>query len=90
MRDGPHSPSTESTEYEFDEGAEMSPVRQEEQGASQEEVVFVPRESPVRREERGGSQDEEGLFVSEGEGVDMAAALAWEEDDDEEGGGEGV
>jgi hypothetical protein len=89
MRDGSRS---SSTEYEFDAGAEMSPVRQEEEerSASQphEERVFLPQESPVRQEERGGSQDEEGLFVPEGDGVDMAAALAWEED--EEDGGDRV
>jgi hypothetical protein len=89
MRDGSRS---SSTEYEFDAGAEMSPVGQEEEerSASQphEERVFLPQESPVRQEERGGSQDEEGLFVPEGGGVDMAAALAWEED--EEDGGDRV
>jgi hypothetical protein len=60
-----------STEYEFDEGAENSPEREEEQGESQ--------------------RSEDGLFVPEGDGVDMAAVLAWDEDEDEGGGsGEGV
>jgi hypothetical protein len=87
MREGSRSPSTE---YEFDDGAEMSPVRQREESQGDgEKSLFVPEESPVRQEKRGGSQDEEGLFVPEGDGVDMAAALAWEEDEDE-GGGEGV
>jgi hypothetical protein len=52
-----HGSRSPSTEYDFDEGAENSPVREEE-------------------------QVEEGLFVPEDDGVDMATALAWDEDED--------
>jgi hypothetical protein len=44
-------------------------------------------ESPERQEEPTVSQqDEEGLFVPDEDGVDMAAALAWDTDDEEDEG----
>jgi hypothetical protein len=77
-REGSRSPSTE---YEFDEGEEISPVRHGEEGDQSEEGLFVSEESPVRQQAGRGSLGEKGLFVPELYGVDMAAALAWEDDE---------
>jgi hypothetical protein len=72
-----------STEYEFYEGAELSPERQEEGGPEVGgEGLFVPEESSVKQEEEGGQQTEEELFVPETCQLDMAVALAWEEDEE--------